>query len=692
LSDNATSCIALGLQQHQSGQVGLAQSHYLRAVKLEPKNAKAWHLLGICAFQQNLLAKAIKHYQQALSFQPGQAEVWNNLGIAQKTLSRLDDALHSFQQALLIRPEYAEAAFNMGLLFEAKGDLPNAVSSYRRVLQWQPNAVNSLTNLGNLLRKLAKLDEAAACLNKADQIERSASTLLNLALLALDQAQYAIARQYAEKALLLEPDSIDLKAALASALRLQHDYSNALIHLRRLNELQPQSVETLMELALCENACGDYAQALRLLSRACKLAPRLERLRWMEAFLLPLFVESADMRDAALKRFASNLAYFEARTDWQGIAPAALLEALMSVSTFELSYLAGDTLSLHFRFCALVEKCLQDLLRRFGSANSNSRIQLPEKTKPRIGIISSYLRAHTVMRFFEGLINSLSKDTYEILLISSGGGFDTTTQRLQDQASHFVDANLPVLDIIESLRALDLDLLLFVDIGMDSQQHVLAAAKTAPIQACLYGHPISSGLHSIDYYFSGRLLEPDNGQAHYVEKLITLPKLGACLERSNNSLRSDRPRPTEITLLCTQNLSKLGPEFDEAIAHIAELLCANQLQARLSFFDRQPELSARFLSRLRAAIAPSHREYVQLMLIPACSYDEFMAHLCQAHVVLDSPWFSGGATSIDTLSTATPIVTWDAPFARGRQTAGMLHLLNCPELVCVLIQKAMRKP
>jgi protein O-GlcNAc transferase len=689
LSQNAETCIALGLQQHQTGQIGLAQSHYQRAVKLDPKNAKAWHLLGICAFQQNLVAKAIKNYQQALSLQPGQAEAWNNLGIAQKASQQLDAALQSFTQALSIRAEYTEAAFNLALLYEARGDFEQAQLSYKRVLQWQPHAINSLSNLGNLLRKLARYRESAEHLEKADQLERSASTQLNLALLALDQSQYAKAQRHAEAALQLEPDSLDIKAALATALRLQHDYSNALIHLRALHTLQPKSVETLMELALTEQACGDYTEALRQLALARKLSPQSERLRWIEAFLLPLFVVDASMRTAALGRFAEKLGEFEARSDWSKVAPVHLLEAVMSVSAFDLSYLAADTLSLHQRFCALVEARVQALLPqlpvgqlRVSEAETKSVQSTPEKLRKRIGVISSYLREHTVMRFFAGLIESINKDTYELVMISTSGISDSMTERLRKSASVWIDAPWPVLDVIASLRALDLDLLIFTDVGMDSQQHVIAAAKTAPLQACLYGHPISAGLKSIDYYFSGEALEPVGAKAHYTENLITLPKLGACVVKPDVEVQSMRQTMHVKTLLCTQSIAKLNPEFDRAIARIAELLSAKQLKASLSFFDRQPELSARFLARLRSAIAPSHAQFLQITLLPSCGYGSFMEHLGDADVVLDSPWFSGGATSIDTLSVATPIVTWEAPFARGRQTAGMLRMLECEALVC----------
>ncbi len=41
-----------------------------------------------------------------------------------------------------------------------------------------------------------------------------------------------------------------------------------------------------------------------------------------------------------------------------------------------------------------------------------------------------------------------------------------------------------------------------------------------------WGHPITSGLPTIDYFISSELMEPAQGDNHYSEKLIRLSNLG----------------------------------------------------------------------------------------------------------------------------------------------------------------------
>jgi CRISPR-associated protein Csy1 len=52
-----------------------------------------------------------------------------------------------------------------------------------------------------------------------------------------------------------------------------------------------------------------------------------------------------------------------------------------------------------------------------------------------------------------------------------------------------------------------------------------------------------------------------------------------------------------------------------------------------------------------------------------------------ADVVLDTPRWSGGNTSIDAFAAGTPVVTLPGRFMRGNQTAGMLALMGLQGLI-----------
>ena len=707
-----------GAALHRANQFGLAQSHYERAVKLDPNNADAWHLLGLAAFQLGVFAKAVKHISKAVQVRPEFAEAWNNLGIALKSKAlqakaidapvraELDAAQAAFTQAMALRTGYVEAAHNMGILLEAKGDYAAAHAAYSTALSWRPQAVDSLTNLGNLLRKQGESDTALPLLTKADALSSNATSALNLALVKLDLADYKGAMHDAQRALKLEPEMLDALASFGTAARLDNDLELALPALRQVADRSlaarlASANDALLELAIAENAGGDYDRAFTLLAYLRKLAPNNERLRWNAAFLLPTLMQDEHGTAQALRHFEAELVKFEARTNWHKIAAEKLLEAVLSTSSFDLAYLPGDTLALQQRFAQLLGKIVSQhilpraklerpkLVYRVGRAEAKAEITVPRKR--RIGVVSSYLREHTVMRYFAGFITALcAQDDVEVWIWYTGAQLDAQSHALKHVAHRFSHVQASVQSTIAEILDVDLDVMIFPDVGMDCQQQVFAAWRLARVQVALYGHPITTGLPQIDVFFSAAALEPEQAQNDYSERLVLLPELGAaltvpqCVPKRGAALAAHPASTAEhcadgsraAKLLCVQSLAKLTPEFDVAVAKI--LAHSN---ATLMFIDRQPSLTARYLARLRKVLEAHGVGFERIELKPACAYSDFMQLLADADLVLDSPWFSGGITSIDTLSVGTPILSWESRFARGRQTRAMLHMLGLPELV-----------
>ena len=69
-----------------------------------------------------------------------------------------------------------------------------------------------------------------------------------------------------------------------------------------------------------------------------------------------------------------------------------------------------------------------------------------------------------------------------------------------------------------------------------------------------------------------------------------------------------------------------------------------------------------------------------LVFLPSQSYDAYLGAIERATLVLDPPWFSGGATSLDAFSVGAPVLTYQGKMARGRQTSGMLEMMQIDAL------------
>lgn len=637
-----------GLAMHRLGKLGLAESHYARVVKLDPAQTEAWHLLGVVAFQSGNAAKAIKHYRKAVELRPGFAQAWNNLAIALKSRGELDAAANAFARALAARPEYVEAAFNLALLHEAAGRGAEAEAAYRQALAWEAGNVGALTNLGNLLVRLGRANQARDLLARAHDSEQSAASAGNLAVALLELARYVEARELAMQAAAAEPDVATWWSVAGSAARLSGDMEAALPALERATQLAPNDALGWLELGLAQSATGDDAGARASTARARELAPDSVSIRWREALLLPTIVASEAEVDEAIASFGDGVERL--LREVRGVE----LEALSNASSYHLHYLPRDTTALQFRFGDL-------LVAASPPAVPTGRAR---GARLRVGFASAYFGRHTVSRYFNALIAGLDPRRFERFVWHTGEALDGTARALAAAVEHFEHAAAPA----QAIRDAALDVLVFPDVGMDPRQNLLAAQRLAPVQVALAGHPVTTGLPTIDAFFSGALLEPEGAERHYRERLVRLPGIGAAPSRPDvapdrawfESIRDARP-----ALLCLQNLSKLTPEFERALARIAEAA-----SARIYCFDRGPSLTKRCLARLPFLTA-----------LPVCPYAEFLGAIAGAGLVLDTPWFSGGGTSLDAFALGVPVVAWESPFARGRQTSAMLKAMGLPELI-----------
>jgi len=668
-----------GLSMHREGRVGLAQSHYLRAVKLDPQHADAWHLLGVIAFQTGLLPKAIKHYRQALAVRPRFAQAWNNLALALKAKGDVAAATDAFAQALAVRPEYVEAAYNLGLLHEQAGDAPAAERAWQQALQWQPEHAPSLTNLGNLLRAQQRTVQAAALLERAHEVAPDADTAINLGLLMIDRGDWQRARSLAAQALAAQPGSADALEIDGVAARLGDDIEAALSSLSRAVALDPARGGACLEMGLARNAAGDWRGALDAFAQARATRWDSARLRWTQALALPALAASDDEVDAALASFAAGIDRLAAKLAPSGSAAASeALDAAAGVVAFNLHNLPHDTTALQSRFGDLLGETAARALPLLAAAPEWQA--LAHGGRLRVGFVSAYWSRHTVSRYFGDLVSALDPRRFERHVWHTGSLHDADSSALAAQVEHFVqtDAALPIL--AAQIRATRLDVLVFPDIGMDPRQQMLAALRLAPRQLLLYGHPVTSGLASVDAFAGAQAFEPTDAATHYRERLHRLPGIGAAPRRWDTPAQGawfDPPRASRPSLLCAQSLSKCTPAFDHVLAQI---LAASS--ARLYLFDREGPLSRRYLAGLGAIAATYGVDVTErVVLLGARPYAEFLGALQGADLLLDTPWFSGGSTSLDALALGAPVLTWRAPMARGRQTAGMLDLLGVDGLV-----------
>ena len=121
-------------------------------------------------------------------------------------------------------------------------------------------------------------------------------------------------------------------------------------------------------------------------------------------------------------------------------------------------------------------------------------------------------------------ISRLPRDRFEVVLVRP------PTRRRDAWSVAFEERADAVLDLPPdpeqgkaALLAARLDALVFADVGMSFYTYLLAFGRVAPVQVAFYGHPVTTGLRSVDYFVSSDLLE-GGGATGDARALADLPR------------------------------------------------------------------------------------------------------------------------------------------------------------------------
>ena len=590
------------------------------------------------------LNEAIVDLDGALALDPSRARAWNELGLLCADSGLADRAIAAFEMATRTEPGYARAWNNLGNALRAVGRVRDAVRAGERAVAADANYTLAWANLGGLKRDVGDDAGADAALRRA---------------------------------LALDPNQRGALVTLGGLLRERSSLAEAAELFARLAALDAGNANAKLQLAGTLAERDELVPAREAFAAALARDPQLLRAAFGAQLTLPMVPASIEATAAARDGFAAGLEVLEATLPGRAAAlsPDRLLDELRW-SNFLLAYQGEDDSSLQSRYGALVAGLLQrgapEWVRPLAArVRTGSRI--------RVGFVSTFFRDGTAGRYFDHWPRDLPKDEFEVFAYHLLPGVDALSSRLATEIEHF--RHFPwwrPSQLAPRIRADALDVLVYPELGMGAVPFALASLRLAPVQCAGWGHPVTTGLPTVDVYLSSAAMEPPDARDHYTERLVTLPGIGtryALPAVPPETTRAELGLPDGVPLmLCPQSLFKIHPDND---ALFARALAAVP-EARLVFFEgRDAALTGRFVRRLEDAGIARER----MIALPQCAHDQFLRIVAAADLVLDTLRWSGGNTSLDALACAVPIATLPGRFMRGRQSAAMLHLMGVDELV-----------
>ena len=671
--------LAAAIAHHRAGRLTDAERLYRLVCDTDPKNARAFHLFGVVAHQLNrsdaaslvgravmldpdfaeahndrgvilaangLFADALSCFERAVAINPGYDEARNNLGRGLRSLGRLDEAVAQFELVLKSTPGSPVGHFNLASVLELAGRKPDAETHYRRAISLRPDFVDAHIHLASVLQDMDRLPEALAHAERAVTLRPdSAGARNNLGNILRNRGRRNDAIAQYETALRIDPNSFMAHYNCGVALRGETRIAEARGHFARAFALKPDFLEA--ELALCmAELPALYEDESGIAERRGAYAGRLARL-------------CADVEGAQ--------------------APAALADAIGSHQPFYLPYQGGNDRKLQSLYGSMVCKIM--------AARYPTPV-LPNPPGPhesiRLGIVSGFFRQHSNWKIpVKGWLQNLDRDRFHVSGYYTSGERDGETEAAAASCDHFVQGPRS----LDAWRRTILDdaphVLIFPEIGMDKVSAQLAAQRLAAVQCCSWGHPLTSGFPTIDYFISSDLMEPADAADHYSEQLIRLPNLSIYYEPAEVPRTGiDRAqlglRASAVVYWCCQSLPKYLPQFDGVFARIA----AEVPDCQFTFieFGGGRAVTEMFRARLvRAFKAVGLNAGDHCVFLPRLAPDRFVAAIGQCDVVLDSIGWSGCNSVLESLVHNVPIVTFAGEMMRGRHTAAILDMMDISE-------------
>jgi len=573
---------------------------------------------------------------------------WKVLGASLKQIGQSADALIPMQEAAKLLPNDAETHNNLGITLKDLGRVEEAELSFLWALKIKRDFAEAQSNLGNALKEMGRLYEA---------------------------------EEKCRHALQLKPDFAEAFNNLGNTLKDLGKLDEAEICCRHAVRIKPRLAEAHYNLATIVKGLGRPDEAEISYQDALEAMPNLVEARLAQVMnVLPMVPSSISSSLLAPSRFDKALKAF---SDWLAFMPSRqdrLSVAVGSHQPFHLAYRPGNHVARLSLYGDLVGKVQAQSI----AAPSMKRDRI------RLVVVSRHLHRHSVWDILvKGLLVNLDRQRFELVLYSVGTNMDEETVLAETLADVWRDLRSAtgLAGWVAAMTRDQPDVIYYPEIGMDPLTLGLAARRMAPLQVASWGHPITTGLSTIDLYFSGDMIEPPDADSHYRERLVRLPGTGCCTTPINLVAEQLAGPQAECLAECrrpvfliAQAPYKFDPMDDAMLVNIAAASVDSSLL--LVSHGKYPWATDQLVARIKCAFRERGLDPdKQLHVMPWLTLPQFYTLLDQCDIYLDCPSFSGYTTAWQAVQCGLPIVTLEGEFMRQRLAAGLLRRIGITDTI-----------
>jgi protein O-GlcNAc transferase len=592
-------------------------------------------------------------------------------------------------KALLAKfPEHAPVSYGLAQVAFEEGDTSKAALHLEKAQTLEPRNPHYLALLGRVYEKLFEYEKAISSLRKALKLnpqidQESILMLLGILYMKLGRCEESI--EAFEEALKIAPHETRIHYNYGVVKVLMGKATEAVDAFTKALEIDPLSLDIRLSLANTHYYLGEQDLALNEYKRCVKDHPDSLKARWQHDLFIPIIYN--DLKEIKVQRELWLKNATSLRKNLQLKSEADIheaCEALIDYIDFYFAYPGGNVYDLHKEYGQLIH---QIAAAKYPMYMKELPLPTNERRKIRIGFVGRLLFGGSINKTHGAWISELNHDDFEVHVFYLNYLNDQKLEDLKNSVDFFYqNGDTSNYDrIVQKIASENLDVIIYLDVGIISLSQFLASLRLAPLQCITLGHPISSGLPNVDYMLSSKLMEGPNAQKFYTEKLHCLSNLSAAYPYPEEKIGElpkvcRKKNPQEVSFLNLQSLFKLSPERDVIYVRIAEEFPSSHfyfIEAR-----DKPLITEMFRIRLSRCFTASGLDVEDYCtMVPHMSAEVFSAFLSFGDIVLDSMDWSGYNTTMEACAKGKPVIHCPGETVRSRHTYAILKMLEREDLI-----------
>lgn len=661
----------------EAGRLAEAEAAGRALVARSPRDPSAHVLLGEILMASKRETAAAEAVATALALDPGFAPAHALSASLALSDGRVEEAIAAFERALPALGGHALVVYRYALALHRAGRDDAARMALERAAALAPGWPAPRIDLGHLAMRQGRHDEAERHYRLALTIPGAPPELLRQlgdCLLAARRSADALA-VYRQRLAIAPNDGLAWRGIAQALEQSGAPTGERVTAWGRAAQCHGAALDhTRHGLALI--AAGDYAEAHAAFRHALAQDPDDLPAAWAAMQYPPQPIHTDDDAvDEFRARWDAEFARLEPRLE--AAPPALALSTVASASNFFRHYVDEDVLAVQRRYAALLGRIVARAL-----PNAPTPAPPTGDGRIRVALFSAHFYDHTILRLFGPMLGDLDRGRFHVHAFSAGL-HDHAGRAFADRVESHTHAALPVSGWAERIRAFAPHVLIYADIGMDAVSQCLATLRLAPVQAVLWGHPVTTGSPAIDWFLTPGAMEPPDAESHYSERLWRLPGVG-CRFEPPELARETPPElvqrdPDRVEVGFVQSFAKNLPRHDRLLARLARAAPAVRFHLTPA---NNPRISDQVRARTEAAFAAAGLDPARhIGIVRGLPRPQFLALGHALDFAIDSLGWSGGNTTLEMLWGGLPVVTCPGRTMRTRHTLAMLELIELPELI-----------